>query len=85
MKNSHRKIDKKKKIIRDYNKTASVYDRRYRELQEEKYEFLLKNYRANGKNILDLGCGTGLFFEYIRKSILDNQEIKCNYTAIDIS
>ncbi len=85
MKKSHRKIDKKKKIIRDYNKTASFYDRRYRELQEEKYEFLLKNYRANGKNILDLGCGTGLFFEYIRKSILDNQEIKCNYTAIDIS
>ncbi len=85
MKKSNKKIDKKEKIIRDYNETATFYDKRYKELQGEKYELLLKNFRANGKTILDLGCGTGLYFEYMMNSILDNQKIKTNYIAVDFS
>ncbi len=77
--------NKKEKIIRDYNKTAHFYDKRYRRIQGEKYEIVLNNYRVNGSHILDLGCGTGLFFEYIIKVLLHKEEIKFNYVGVDIS
>jgi len=77
--------DKKKRIIDKYNTTSYFYDKRYRAIQSEKYEIVFNNYRANGKNILDMGCGTGLLFEYILKLMLDKGVIRCNYVALDIS
>lgn len=77
--------NKKKKIIEKYNSTSHFYDKRYGLIQKEKYEILLNNYRADRRLILDLGCGTGLFFEYIKNSLLYNEEIKFNYIGIDIS
>jgi len=77
--------NKKKKIIKDYNKTAHFYDNRYNRIQQEKYEILTKNYRINGKQILDLGCGTGLFFEYLIKTTVAKDITKSNYIAVDIS
>ncbi len=77
--------NKKKSIIEKYNSSSHFYDKRYKAIQEEKYEIVLKNYRANGKIIIDMGCGTGLFFEYITKSIKKQGEIKFNYVAVDIS
>jgi demethylmenaquinone methyltransferase/2-methoxy-6-polyprenyl-1,4-benzoquinol methylase len=77
--------DKKKRIIDKYNSTSYFYDKRYRAIQSEKYEIVFNNYRANGKNILDMGCGTGLLFEYITKLILNKGVIRCNYVAVDIS
>ncbi|MFX1418694.1 MAG: class I SAM-dependent methyltransferase, partial [Promethearchaeota archaeon] len=35
--------------------------------------------------ILDLGSGTGLFYEYYRKTIFDKKKIKSRYIALDIS
>jgi len=77
--------NKKKSIIEKYNSSSRFYDKRYKAIQEEKYGIVLKNFRANDKIILDLGCGTGLFFEYITKSIKEQGERKCNYVALDIS
>jgi len=77
--------DKKKRIIDKYNSTSYFYDKRYRALQSEKYEIVFNNYSVNCKIILDMGCGTGLLFEYILKLILDKEGIRCNYVALDIS
>ncbi len=77
--------NKKKKIIEKYNSSSYFYDKRYKAIQEEKYEIVLKNKPENGKRILDLGCGTGLFFEYLKKSIKRQGELSFNYIALDIS
>ncbi|MFX1379132.1 MAG: class I SAM-dependent methyltransferase [Promethearchaeota archaeon] len=76
---------KKKKIIKKYNLTSYFYDKRYSSIQTEKYKVVLSNYRPKGRLILDLGCGTGLFFEYIKNYLLFNEEIKLNYVGVDIS
>jgi ubiquinone/menaquinone biosynthesis C-methylase UbiE len=76
---------KKKKIIEKYNSTSNFYDKRYRTIQEEKYEIILNTFKDNNKTILDLGCGTGLFFENFVKSNLEKKAIKNNYIGLDIS
>jgi ubiquinone/menaquinone biosynthesis C-methylase UbiE len=76
---------KKKRIIEKYDLSSHFYDKRYKAIQEEKYEILVENYRANGKRILDMGCGTGLFFEYIKKYILNERTKKSDYIGLDIS
>ncbi|MFX1419581.1 MAG: hypothetical protein ACFE9N_11735 [Promethearchaeota archaeon] len=74
MKEKFKNYYKKKKIIEKYNSTSYFYDRRYKLIQEEKYEIVLKNYKMDGKIILDLGSGTGLFYEYYRKTIFDKKK-----------
>ncbi|MFX0022376.1 MAG: class I SAM-dependent methyltransferase [Candidatus Hermodarchaeota archaeon] len=85
MEENSKNHNKKKKIIKDYNKTAHFYDKRYNRIQQEKYEILTKNYRINGKQILDLGCGTGLLFEYLTKGLTHKKDITFNYVGVDIS
>jgi len=53
----------------DYNKTASVYNQRYRETQFEKFRIMLIGLKLNGK-ILDHGCGTGLLSEFLSRKDL---------------
>ena len=77
--------DKKKKIIEKYNSTSNFYDKRYKAIQEEKYEIALKNYKDKSNHLLDLGCGTGLLFEYFIKSNLEKEIMKNNYIGVDIS
>ncbi|MFW9827893.1 MAG: methyltransferase domain-containing protein [Candidatus Thorarchaeota archaeon] len=77
--------NKKKKIIEKYNSTSDFYDKRYKAIQEEKYEIALKNYKDNKNHLLDLGCGTGLLFEYFINSNLEKEIIKNNYIGVDIS
>ena len=82
----HSKIhNKKKKIIEKYNSSSHFYDKRYKAIQEDKYEIVLQKYRIKGKTILDMGCGTGLFFEYLRNSTLEKRTIKSIYVGLDIS
>ena len=85
MKEHSQNHNKKKRIIEKYNSSSPFYDRRYKLLQEEKYEIVLNKYSLHGKIILDLGCGTGLFFKYIKNSILDKGAINGIYIALDIS
>ncbi|MFX0106609.1 MAG: class I SAM-dependent methyltransferase [Candidatus Hodarchaeota archaeon] len=77
--------NKKKVIINKYNSSAHFYDRRYKQIQSEKYELILNNYYVNGKTILDIGCGTGLLFEYISKLKKADYLNRYKYVAIDIS
>jgi ubiquinone/menaquinone biosynthesis C-methylase UbiE len=56
--------NKKRRIMRRYDLTASIYDMRYEEEQTAKIEVALKNIKARGL-ALDMGCGTGLLFQRI--------------------
>jgi ubiquinone/menaquinone biosynthesis C-methylase UbiE len=49
----------KRELKRRYDLTAHFYDRRYGEIQREKYDAVLANIRNVGR-ILDAGCGTGM-------------------------
>ena len=78
-------LNKKKEIIDNYDASADFYDKRYRAIQEEKYDIVLDNYDLNEKTILDIGCGTGLFTEHIFNSKDHPRVLKCNFIAVDIS
>ncbi len=55
-----------KKRMSLYNQTAWMYDRRYREIQEEKYKSILSKIALHKRDlVLDAGCGTGLLMEKI--------------------
>ncbi|MET1129000.1 MAG: class I SAM-dependent methyltransferase [Thermoproteota archaeon] len=55
---------KKKEIRKKYNVTSSSYDELYREEQLEKYRAALSHIKLEGV-IVDAGCGTGLFEEFL--------------------
>ncbi|RJS79490.1 class I SAM-dependent methyltransferase [Candidatus Bathyarchaeota archaeon] len=58
--------NKKRDVMRNYNLTAHLYDMRYAEEQKVKFEAIFKNLKLKEKSlILDVGCGTGLLFNYI--------------------
>ncbi len=54
--------EKKKKLKNRYNSTAKKYDKRYQNIQEQKYRPILKELK-NTEKILDIGCGTGMLLE----------------------
>jgi ubiquinone/menaquinone biosynthesis C-methylase UbiE len=54
----------KRRVMRRYDLTAQLYDMRYAEEQEAKYNVALGNLNATG-TILDVGCGTGLLFSHV--------------------
>lgn len=85
LKRHFRTSNKKKKIIENYNLSAYFYDKRYKEIQEKKYNKVLNNYQLKEKKVLDVGCGTGLLIEFILNSEIYNENLKCNFVAIDIS
>jgi ubiquinone/menaquinone biosynthesis C-methylase UbiE len=59
------KWDQKRRIIRRYDLTAQMYDERYSEEQEAKYKVAMEGLNvSNSSLILDVGCGTGLFFPF---------------------
>ncbi|MEQ9714819.1 MAG: class I SAM-dependent methyltransferase [Candidatus Asgardarchaeum sp.] len=90
---------KMKKIQRAYNETAVFYDERYYDIQIEKYNhiinYLMKKitaYKENKIVIADIGCGTGIFLEYLLnilqnrfRYILKSKTTNIKYIGIDIS
>ena len=60
---------KKNDIRTKYNTTADFYNKRYRNLQYEKYARMLKGVKLKGR-ILDLGSGTGLLSDFLNKEII---------------
>jgi len=60
---------KKIRIQSDYNKTAKHYDKRYAATQFSKFKIL--DGVELGKNILDLGGGTGLLGKYLKRELVN--------------
>ncbi|MDQ1280088.1 MAG: hypothetical protein QG670_1350 [Thermoproteota archaeon] len=59
----------KEKIAKRYNISAQLYNLRYRDEQESKYDAILDIVKINlGEYILDIGCGTGLLIQRIGKN-----------------
>jgi len=58
--------NQKREVMERYDLTAHMYDMRYAEEQDAKFEVALKIVNIDRHNIvLDAGCGTGLLFEYV--------------------
>jgi ubiquinone/menaquinone biosynthesis C-methylase UbiE len=55
----------KRKVMHAYDVTAEMYDERYSEEQERKYRKALENVDAAEAAVLDVGCGSGLFFSQV--------------------
>jgi malonyl-CoA O-methyltransferase len=52
----------KRKVMQRYDVTAEKYNERYAEEQQRKYQKALENVNVSGKTVLDIGCGSGMFF-----------------------
>lgn len=64
------KWDHKLKIMRRYNLTARLYDMRYNDEQEAKYKASLETVSLSTDDlVLDVGCGTGLFFKHTAREV----------------
>lgn len=58
--------DKKREIMRLYDVTAHLYDIRYAEEQKQKIEAALEKITIKKHcSVLDVGCGTGILFNYV--------------------
>jgi ubiquinone/menaquinone biosynthesis C-methylase UbiE len=55
----------KRQVMHRYNETAQMYEERYADEQKLKYEKTLENLTVKGNAVLDVGCGSGLFFNHI--------------------
>jgi ubiquinone/menaquinone biosynthesis C-methylase UbiE len=57
---------KKRDVMRRYDTTAGLYDRRYAEEQKAKIVAAMKHVTMEERSLaLDAGCGTGLFFSHM--------------------
>jgi ubiquinone/menaquinone biosynthesis C-methylase UbiE len=52
----------KRKVMHAYDVTAEIYDERYSEEQHRKYQKALESVPVEGRTVLDVGCGSGMFF-----------------------
>ena len=58
----------KRKVMQRYDLTAQMYDERYAEEQEAKYKKALETVKIANGTVLDVGCGSGLFFNLAVKA-----------------
>jgi len=58
--------DKKREVLRHYDRLARIYDSLYRREQDAKIKFILKLFRIRCRDlVLDAGCGTGLLINHL--------------------
>jgi ubiquinone/menaquinone biosynthesis C-methylase UbiE len=55
----------KRRVMQRYDLTAEMYEERYAEEQKAKYKSALEKVDVAGGMILDVGCGSGLFFKEV--------------------
>lgn len=62
--------NKKRQVMHHYNSLAHVYDAQYGEEQDAKVKAALNNINLEKDSlVLDAGCGTGLLFKHVGRSI----------------
>lgn len=54
--------ERKNELQHKYGGSASVYERRYRDVQRRKFEFIAE-FLESQKRILEVGCGSGFFLD----------------------
>ena len=59
----------KRRVMRRYDLTADMYEDRYAQEQRAKYRAALENVNVEGGVVLDVGCGTGLFFSQVAAQV----------------
>ncbi len=55
----------KRSVAEKYDATSDGYEELYGEEQSRKYRKALEHLDTRGKAVLDVGCGSGLFFSYV--------------------
>ncbi len=55
----------KRGVMERYDATAAGYDELYGEEQTRKFQKALEHADTKGKAVLDVGCGSGLFFSHV--------------------
>jgi len=77
---------KKKELIKEkYNRTSFFYDKRYKDIQYEKYAQIIQVDDLANKMILDAGCGTGIILNYIQEKFDSISGTNFHYIGVDIS
>jgi len=56
--------------MQSYDVTAEMYEERYSDEQQRKYKKALEKVNISGKALLDVGCGSGLFFREVSKDAM---------------
>ncbi len=83
--NFSNRVKKKLEVMMKYNTTFKSYDELHRYEQYEKYdsvkEYIISLINDN-VSILDLGCGTGLLYEYVSNAC---NKCEAYYVGLDIS
>ena len=60
--------NKKQEVLRKYDATADKYDSRYKQIQFTKYREILSFIKLRSEDIIiDIGCGTALFLDFLQK------------------
>ena len=59
----------KRRVMHRYDLTADMYEERYAEEQRAKYRAAIENVNMAGGVVLDVGCGTGLFFSQVAAQV----------------
>jgi phosphatidylethanolamine/phosphatidyl-N-methylethanolamine N-methyltransferase len=60
----------KRKVMQSYDITAEMYEERYGDEQQRKHKKALEEVNVSGKALLDVGCGSGLFFREVSKDAM---------------
>ena len=78
--------DRKRIVASHYERLLNQYSRGYKILdwesldsQVKRFEVLTNNIELYGKKLLDIGCGTGDLFDFLK-----NKDLNVNYYGIDI-
>ncbi len=64
--------------IKDDNEDFEIHGWESDEAQRERYDALINNVSLEEKSFLDVGCGTGALFRYIKA-----KNISCDYLGVD--